>query len=321
MLSHFILYYHCLIGCIWKVTMPPETAGTHGYEFQQISANHLSFRVATAGSGDRLVVCLHGFPESAVSWRHQIEPLAHAGYRVWAPDLRGYGGTTRPASLDAYHIETLLDDVTALIDAAQTRRAIVIGHDWGGIIAWYYAMRQPARVEALVLLNAPHPACFEREVRHWRQLRRSWYVALFQIPRLPESVLAAGRARMIGAIFDRMRMQPECLPNDIVRLYRQQANERGALTAMLNYYRAALCGGGAARQRMLGYPIIAVPTLVIWGLRDQALARENLEGLDQLVIDLTIVRMDHAGHFVHQDDPQQVTQEIITWLQRQARRA
>lgn len=301
--------------------MSPATADTHRYEFQQISANHLSFRVATAGSGDRLVLCLHGFPESALSWRHQIEPLAHAGYRVWAPDLRGYGGTTRPAGLDAYRIETLMEDVTALIDAAQARRAIVIGHDWGGIIAWYYAMRQPARVEALVLLNAPHPACFEREVRRWRQLRRSWYVALFQIPRLPEAVLAAGHARLIGAIFERMRARSEFLPDDIVRLYRQQACEPGALTAMLNYYRAAVRGGGGARQRTLGYPTITVPTLAIWGLRDQALARENLDRLDTLVADVTIVRIGHAGHFVHQDDPQQVTQEIIHWLQRQARRA
>lgn len=285
-------------------------------QFQQISANQLSFQVATAGAGDRLVLCLHGFPESALSWRHQMAPLADAGYRVWAPDLRGYGGTTRPAGLDAYRIETLLDDVTALLDAAEARRAILVGHDWGGVIAWYYAMRQPARVAALVLLNAPHPACFERELRHWRQLRRSWYMAVFQIPWLPEAVLAAGRARLIGGIFERMRMHPEYLSDAIVRLYRQQACEPGALTAMVNYYRAALRGGGGVRQRTLGYPVIDIPTLVIWGLQDQALARENLDGLEKLVTDLTIVKLEAAGHFVHQDEPQRVTQEIISWLQR-----
>ena len=289
-------------------------------DVQLISANGLSFRVAANGTGDRLLLCLHGFPESAISWRYQIAPLVQAGYRVWAPDLRGYGGTTRPAGLDAYRIETLLQDVTELLDAAKVQRAILVGHDWGGIIAWYYAMRQPDRVEALALLNAPHPACFEREMQHWRQLRRSWYAALFQLPWLPEAVLTAGRARLIGAIFERMRMHPEYLPDDIVRLYRQQACEPGTLTAMVNYYRAALRGGGAVRQRTLGYPVIDIPTLVIWGLQDQALAPENLDGLEKLVTDLTIVKLETAGHFVHQDEPQRVTQEIISWLQRSPQR-
>jgi pimeloyl-ACP methyl ester carboxylesterase len=294
--------------------MTTDSAAEPMYAFEQIDANRLSFRVAVAGSGDRLLLCLHGFPESAISWRHQIAPLAREGYRVWAPDLRGYAGTTRPTGLDAYCIEMLLEDVTALIEASKAHRIILVGHDWGGIISWYYTMRQPTRVERLIVLNAPHPACFEREVLRWRQLRRSWYVAMFQVPRLPEVVLTAGQALGIGAIFEIMRVHPEYLPADIVHLYRQQACEPGALTAMLNYYRAAVRGGGAARQRMLGYHIIDVPTLVIWGLQDHALARENLNALDQLVTDLTIVTMDRAGHFVHQDEPQRVTHEILHWL-------
>ena len=301
--------------------MLQHSAGKDLYAFQQVSANHLSFRVAVAGSGDRLLLCLHGFPESAVSWRHQVSPLAGAGYRIWAPDLRGYAGTARPADLNAYHIEALLEDVTALIEAAKARRVVLVGHDWGGIIAWYYAMRHPAAVEALVILNAPHPAQFERELRRWRQFCRSWYAALFQIPWLPEALLASGHARVIGAIFERMRIQPEHLPDDIVHLYRQQACAPGALTAMLNYYRAALLGGGAARQQKLGYPVIDIPTLVIWGLQDCALARENLDGLEKFVTDLTIVKIENAGHFVHQDDPQRVTHEILSWLQRHLQRS
>jgi pimeloyl-ACP methyl ester carboxylesterase len=297
--------------------MLKKSAGEDLYGFQQVSANQLLFRVAVTGSGDRLLLCLHGFPESAVSWRHQIAPMARAGYRVWAPDLRGYAGTTRPMDLDAYHIETLLDDVTALIDASGSRHVTLIGHDWGGIIAWYYAMRKPTMIDALIVLNAPHPGCFEREIRRWRQFHRSWYAALFQIPWLPETVLAAGHARIIGAIFEHMRIRPEHLPDDIVRLYRQQACAPDALTAMLNYYRAALRGGGgAARQRKLGYPLIDIPTLVIWGLQDQALACENLDGLEKFVTDLTVVRVETSGHFVHQDDPQRVTHEILSWLQR-----
>ncbi len=298
--------------------MAPDTDGEHTFAFQQVSANQLSFRVAAAGSGDRLMLCLHGFPESAISWRHQIAPLARAGYRVWAPDLRGYAGTTRPTGLDTYRIETLLEDVTALIDASKAQRIILVGHDWGGIIAWYYVMRRPTRVEALVVLNAPHPACFEREVRRWRQLRRSLYMVMCQVPWLPEAVLAAGHARAIGTIFERMRVHREHVPDDIVRLYRRQACEPGALTAMLNYYRAAVRGGGAARQRKLGYPTIDVPTLVIWGLQDQALVQQNLDALDDFVTDLTIVKMDRAGHFVHQDEPHRATHEIVSWLQGQS---
>ena len=296
--------------------MLQHSAGKDLYAFQQVSANHLSFRVAVAGSGDRLLLCLHGFPESAVSWRHQVSPLAGAGYRIWAPDLRGYAGTTRPTDLDAYCIETLLDDVTALINESGSRHVTLVGHDWGGIIAWYYAMRKPTMIDALIVLNAPHPGCFEREIRRWRQFHRSWYAALFQIPWFPETVLTAGHARVIGAIFERMRIQPEHLPDDIVHLYRQQACAPGALTAMLNYYRAALLGGGAARQQKLGYPVIDIPTLVIWGMQDHALAQENLDGLERFVSNLTVVRIETSGHFVHQDDPQQVTQEILSWLQR-----
>ncbi len=283
--------------------------------YRQVSANQLSFRVAMAGTGDRLVLCLHGFPECALSWRYQLQPLAEAGYRVWAPDLRGYGGTTRPVGLEAYAIESLLEDVSGLVTAAGASQTILVGHDWGGIIAWYYALRYPERLKALVILNAPHPACFERELRHWRQLRRSWYMGMFQIPHLPEAALSASHGDIIGKIFERMAIHREHMPDDIVTLYRQEACAPGALTAMLNYYRAALRGGGGLRQRRLGYPTVDVPTLVLWGLQDQALVRQNLDGLDHFVSDLTIVRLPNAGHFVHEDEPSRVTQEVVTWLQ------
>ena len=291
--------------------MPPHPTPPASLLFHQVVANGLSFRVAMTGMGPRLVLCLHGFPESAISWQHQLAPLAEAGFRVWAPDLRGYGGTSRPTGIEAYSIESLLDDVSGLLDAAGAPRAILMGHDWGGIIAWCYAMRYPKRVDALVIVNAPHPACFEREIRRWRQLRRSWYMGVFQLPWLPEAALAAGHGAIIGLIFKWMARH---IPEALVRLYRQQACEAGALTAMLNYYRAALRGGGALRQRMLGYPKIDVPALVIWGLQDQALDGHNLNGLSALVTDLTVVTIAEAGHFVHEDEPDRVTHEIMTWL-------
>lgn len=268
-----------------------------------------------AGTGDRLVLCLHGFPECALSWRYQLQPLAEAGYQVWAPDLRGYGGTTRPVGLTAYAIESLLEDVSGLLTAAGTSEVILVGHDWGGIIAWYYALRHPDRVKALVILNAPHPACFERELRHWRQLRRSWYMGMFQIPRLPEAVLSMRHGYVIGKIFERMVIHREHMPEEIVKLYRRQACAPGALTAMLNYYRAALRGGGALRQRRLGYPTITIPTLVLWGLQDHALGPHNLDELNRIVSDLTVVTLAYSGHFIHEDVPDRVNHELVTWLQ------
>lgn len=295
--------------------MNPNALCTGALPFSHVLANQLSFRVAMAGAGERLVLCLHGFPESAVSWRYQIGPLAHAGYRVWAPDLRGYGGTARPQGIAAYGIDSLMNDVDGLIETAGAQRAILVGHDWGGIIAWYYAMRNPKRVEALVIMNAPHPACFEREVRRWRQLHRSWYMGFFQIPLLPELALSAGHGYVIGQIFERMTMHRAYMPNDIVDLYRQQACKRGALTAMINYYRAAFRGGSALRQRRLGYQKIDTPTLVIWGLRDQALVAQNLDRLSEFVNDPTVVTIADAGHFVHEDKPEEVTRHLLTWLQ------
>jgi pimeloyl-ACP methyl ester carboxylesterase len=290
--------------------LPPNTS----WAFGNVSANQLSFRVAMAGTGGQLVLCLHGFPESSISWRYQFQPLAQAGYRVWAPDLRGYGETTRPIGLETYSIESLLNDVSGLLTAAGTSQAILVGHDWGGVIAWYYALRHPNRVKALVILNAPHPACFERELRHWRQLRRSWYMGAFQLPRLPEAILSMGRGYIIGKIFERMAIHHELMPRDIIQVYRQQACAPGALTAMLNYYRAALRGGGALRQRALGYPLIDVPTLVLWGLQDHALNAHNLDELNRVVSNLTVVTLADAGHFVHEDEPDRVNHEIVRWL-------
>ena len=298
--------------------MVPKCPLPRPLSFHRVSANQLSFRVAAAGSGEKLILCLHGFPESAISWRYQIDPLVQAGYRVWAPDLRGYGGTTRPTGIDAYHIESLMDDVTGLLDAAQVQRAILVGHDWGGIIAWYYAMRHAGRVEALVIVNAPHPACFEREIKNWRQWRRSWYMGASQIPWLPEIILSSGQGYLIGAIFEHVAVHREHMPDDIVGLYRQQACQPGVLTAMLNYYRAALRGGWAVLQQKLGYPPITIPTLVLWGLQDPALVPQNLDGLREFVTNLTVVTFADAGHFVHEDKPEQVTCELLTWLQNHA---
>ncbi|HXZ85489.1 MAG TPA: alpha/beta hydrolase [Myxococcota bacterium] len=280
----------------------------------RIDANGLRFHVLEAGSGDRLALLLHGFPELAFSWRHQLPVLAQEGWRAWAVDLRGYGESDRPVGRDEYAIEKLLDDVAALIDASGARETWLIGHDWGGVIAWLFAMRRLRPLARLTVMNLPHPACFERALRHGlRQRLRSWYVLFFQLPWLPEKLLGAGGARMIGRAFSDMAVHKERFPEELLDVYRRAALAPGALTAMVNYYRAIVSGGGARRQRSLGYPKIDVPTLVIWGERDTALGVETLEGTDEFVTQLTLHRLPDASHWVQQDAPDEVNALLVQW--------
>ena len=159
-----------------------------------VPANGIEFEVFEAGAGDRLALLLHGFPQHAVMWRHLVGPLAAAGYRVWAVNQRGYGATTRPAEIDAYSLEALTGDVAGLIDAAAPASVSLIGHDWGGFVAWVVAIRKLRPIDALVVLNIPHPLCFRRALeQEWRQKLKSAYAAFFQLPWLPERLLSARR--------------------------------------------------------------------------------------------------------------------------------
>lgn len=290
--------------------------GPDGIRHEFVRANGLRFHVATAGEGDRLALCLHGFPESWYSWRFQIPLLARLGYRVWAPDLRGYGETERPTRLRDYDIEVLLEDVGALVDASRARRAMLVAHDWGGIIGWYAAMRRVRDFERLVFLNIPHPAALERELRTNRaQMRRSWYALFFQIPKLPEWILGARGARAIGDAILRSSRRPEAFPEEILRVYRDAAARPGALTAMLNYYRAIGRGGGGRRQRALGHPTIETPTLLLWGEEDVALTRETTLDTDRFVRDLTVRYLPGVSHWVQQEAPETVNAMLEAWLQ------
>jgi pimeloyl-ACP methyl ester carboxylesterase len=283
-------------------------------EHTQIDANGLRFHVATCGSGDRLALCLHGFPECWYSWRFQLPTLARLGYRVWAPDLRGYGTSSRPPRVDDYAIEHLLDDVAGLIDASQARSVLLLAHDWGAVIAWYFAMRRLRPLERLVIMNVPHPAPFAREARRWRQIRRSWYGLFFQLPRLPEMLLRAGDFRAVQQAFLRSAVDKSRFPREVLRVYRDNAAGRGALTAMLNYYRALIRGGGGERQRRLGYPVIDVPTLMLWGKEDVALCIETTYGTGEYVKDLTLRYLPGVSHWVQQEAPEIVNGMIEAWL-------
>jgi pimeloyl-ACP methyl ester carboxylesterase len=282
---------------------------------ERVAANGLHFHVLAAGQGDRLALFLHGFPELAFSWRHQLPVLAEEGWLAWAPDLRGYGETDRPVGRDEYAIEKLIDDVAGLIDASGARETLLVAHDWGGVIAWLFAIRKVRPLARLAIMNLPHPACFERALsRGFRQRLRSWYVLFFQLPWLPEKLFAAGGARAIGRAFRGMAVHKENFPDEVLDVYRRAALQPGALTAMINYYRALVMGGGHRRQRSLGYPKLDTKTLMIWGEQDSALDITTLDGTEEFVSDLELHRLPDASHWVQQDAPEKVNEILRKWL-------
>ena len=279
---------------------------------QTVRANGIDFNVATAGSGGRLALCLHGFPESSFSWRHQMPLLARLGYRVWAPDLRGYGGSSRPEGIEAYALEMLEEDVAALIEASGAEEVVLIGHDWGALIAWYYAMFGRLPITGLIIMNVPHPALAEKGLRTLRQLKKSWYIFFFQIPRIPEWALRRNGCEAIGRAFSSMAVDRSRFPQEVLRVYQDAAAQPGALTAMLNYYRALVRGRGRNRRR--GTPRIDTPTLMIWGEVDTALGKELTYGTDRYVNNLTLRYLPRVSHWVQQEAPETVNAMMEAWL-------
>lgn len=287
-----------------------------------------------AGEGP-LVLLLHGFPEFWYSWRRQIRDLAAAGWHVVAPDQRGYNLSDKPRGRADYRMDRLVGDVVRLVQASGVERAAaVVGHDWGGAVAWQVALRRPDVLERLAVLNAPHPAAWRTALRSPSQLLRSWYVLLFQLPRLPEAALRAFDFGVVEAILRRQPVRRGAFSDDDIAAYKAALDRPGALTAMVNWYRANLFGraegapdpagaaGGAARTgaadgaaELPGDGPLRVPTLVIWGERDAYLGTELLEGLSGRVADLRLERLPDASHWVQADAPGRVSRLLLRFLQ------
>jgi len=276
-----------------------------------VEGNGLRFEVAQAGEGDRLALCLHGFPELHYSWRHQMPMLAEMGYRVWAPNMRGYGATTRPEGYKNYRLHTLAEDVAALIDASGAKEVTLIAHDWGALVAWHFAMRKVRPLVRLVILNCPHPKCLKREARKWRQLKKSWYIAFFQLPWLPIWFLGRKDAQFIKGIFRNSAVHKEHFNNELLEPYLTAARQPGAIRAMVNYYRALV---RLPDVDEVGEGTIDTPTLLLWGEQDVAIDIHCLDGLEDYVRDLTIERFPDASHWVQQDVPDKVNAALKNWL-------
>jgi epoxide hydrolase 4 len=257
------------------------------------------------------VLLLHGFPEFWYSWRHQLPALAGAGFTAIAPDLRGYNLSDKPEGVRSYTLAQLTADVAALAASTGQQQVDIVGHDWGGVIAWSFAARYPALLRRLVIINAPHPSRYRQLVWRPPQLFRSWYVLVFQIPGLAERLLAARDYSVLRSLFTGNRRLRAAFSAEDVDLYVEAISRRGALTAALNYYRAMRVPGATR----LGRPVRTdAETLVIWGERDKALVPAQLEGLERYARRLQVRRLPEASHWAQNEAPGAVNAALIDFL-------
>lgn len=283
---------------------PPPGLSTLRHEHADV--NGIRMHYVRAGGGE-LVLFLHGFPQFWYCWRHQLAELAD-GYTVVAPDQRGYAGTEQRGPYDA---GTLCDDVGALITHLGYERAHVVGHDWGGAVAWALALRQPERVASLVIANAPHPEAFRRGMRRLRQLRRSWYMFLFLLPWLPERLAAAGNYRRLARMIIR-DTRPGTYTREDIAAYLASWREHG-LSGGIGWYRAL---PRAMRDRRLAGARVTAPTTVIWGEEDAHLDRSLLDGLEELVPGITVHRLPNVSHWVPEEEPKKFNRLLREHLTR-----
>ena len=264
-----------------------------------------------AGEGP-LVVLLHGFPQTHHMWRFQIPALVEAGFRVVAPDMRGYNLSDKPEGIEPYRVGLLARDVERLIVELGEEKAAVVGHDWGAIVAWFVAMQYPERVEKLGILNVPHPARFFFDgLTMPKQLLRSSYVFFFQIPRLPEKVLSARDFAVLRAGFRRNPIRPGAISEEDAERYVEAMAQPGALTAAINYYRALFRNPSETRALLKK---VEAPTLVIWGEKDVFLSSELAEPGPLWVPNLRLERLPDASHFVAEDRPDEVNALLLDFL-------
>lgn len=276
-------------------------------ETVDIQTNGVRLHVKCAGPQDGpLVVLLHGFPEMALSWKHYLERLGSLGYRVLAPDQRGYGSSDKPKGRLAYRSENLVDDVIGILDQEGREKATIVGHDWGAAVAWMVGLQYPDRVERLVTLNVPHPMAFmKRLFTDLGQLRRSWYMFFFQLPFLPEKAVFGpkGMAEQI-----KRAIKDKAIAEELMPAYRAAWDQTDSQTGMISWYRAMFLGRPPRNKRL------PMPVLLIWGKKDPFLkfemAYESMAFCDNGRLEM----IEDAGHFVQHDALPEVSRILEEFL-------
>ena len=282
-----------------------------GLRHDFVLANGVQLHVVRAGPADGpSIILLHGFPEFWYGWRNQIEPLAAAGYHLIIPDQRGYNLSDKPKGIDAYQLEVLVSDVVALIDHFGHEQATVVGHDWGGMVAWRVAATHPDRVERLVVLNCPHPSAMARALgTSWRQRRKSWYMFYFQIPWLPERMLGLFNSRLLSRGLQNSS-HPGTFSTDDLMQYREAWAQPGAMTSMLNWYRASF----RHRSQRPTPKTLTVPTLLLWGAQDRFFALSLSQASIERCADGRLEVFENATHWIHHEEPAGISAAIIEFL-------
>jgi pimeloyl-ACP methyl ester carboxylesterase len=273
--------------------------------------NGVRLHYATAGQGT-LILFVHGFPEFWYAWREQLAEFGR-DHQAVAVDMRGYNLSSKPEELAAYLLPTLVEDLRSLADHLGHKRFVLVGHDWGGVVAWAFAMSHPERLEQLIIINAPHPLIFQRELQlNPAQQEASRYILRFQSPDVEQVLLANDCAVLVEMVLGNDLRNGHITEADR-EAYLEAWTRPGALTGGLNYYRANRTGASAPPPAFPPRPI-DVPTLVIWGMRDTALLPGNLDGLDQYVRKLTVERVAEVDHWIVHQQPARVNASIRAFL-------
>lgn len=287
---------------------------SHAIEYELIGAGNITLHVASMGPADgEPVVLLHGFPQTNWCWRHVMPLLAQAGYRVLAPDLRGYGKSSKQGPFD---LDTVSNDMALLLDALGLQKATFVGHDWGGAVAWHFAAHYQERLHRLVVVNCPHPAVFSQALTsQLSQVKRSWYMFFFQVPWLPERLIAHNDGALVARSIRAASKLRTNLSDEAVLPYRQALARTKDVSSALGYYRAMhkqalkLLTGGEL------FPKIHTKTLLVWGKADPALGYDDLVPKTvRWVDDLEVQTLEGVGHFVPDEAPGELSSAIVHFL-------
>lgn len=283
---------------------------TNDIEFEYIETNGITLHVAVTGPEDgKLVILLHGFPDFWYGWRRQIKMLAEAGYRVAVPDQRGYNKSDKPKGKKAYVINELQQDIIGLIKHFKREDAVIIGHDWGGAVGWHLTSTHPKLLQKFIAINIPHMGVFPKALlKTPSQLIKSLYMIFFQIPILPEKILNGRNFKNAAQVLKSSSKKGTFTESDI-KEYKRAWSKSGALTGMLNWYRALpLSWKHISKQK------IEVPVKIIWGEKDSFLSKSLAEESLQFINATSVTWINGATHWVNQEEPDVVNKEILEFL-------
>jgi pimeloyl-ACP methyl ester carboxylesterase len=276
-----------------------------------INTNGIQLHTVMAGpQSGTPVMLLHGFPEDWRCWTRQLPGLVQAGCRVIMPDQRGYNLSDKPKGIGSYRLEELTQDILGLIEALEYEKVNLVGHDWGAVVAWMLAIEHPEKLHRLGIINAPHPAVMKRFLRRdFEQMRRSWYALSFQLPWLPETILRLGNWRVATNVL-RGSARRDAFSAEDLEKYREAWSQPGAMTAMLNWYRAA----ARYQDEVTDGVRVQVPTLVLWGVKDVALtyrmARPSIDYCDAG----NLIFFPDASHWVQHEEAEEVNHYLLDFL-------